>query len=276
MKLFASDVCTVTRIQTVQNYKSTETGEIKNYTPTLRTYELIFFLSGERETRYGTKTAHEPPDTLRYLPKGISAGIYTVKLLKEGTCIDVYFDTEDEMPDHMISVKDMGALRPLFTKIYNIWQSKRTAYYPEAMSVFYEIIRLIKQKNEQYTTNSQAERIIPAYEYMLANFTNPGFDFKAMCRESGLSYDYFKQLFIAEFGVSPVKQLTSLRMERARELLITGQYKIGEIAAMCGFDDMHYFSRAFKNFHGVPPGIFRSTPANYADIENLTDVQKFQ
>jgi transcriptional regulator GlxA family with amidase domain len=36
-------------------------------------------------------------------------------------------------------------------------------------------------------------------------------------------------------------------------MLSSGQFKIKEVAANCGFDDYYYFSKVFKNIKGYPP-----------------------
>ncbi len=88
---------------------------------------------------------------------------------------------------------------------------------------------------------------------MLEHFSEHDFDYKAMCEKSELSYDYFKELFIKQYGVSPVKYITALRIEKAKELLITGRYTISQIAMECGFDNVYYFSTVFKKHTGTPP-----------------------
>lgn len=56
----------------------------------------------------------------------------------------------------------------------------------------------------------------------------------------------------------PIKPwLDQLRMTRAEELLTHSDAPIREIAAICGFRDPLYFSRAFAQRHGVPPGLWR-------------------
>lgn len=58
----------------------------------------------------------------------------------------------------------------------------------------------------------------------------------------------------------PIKPwLDKLRMARAEELLRHSNAPIREIAAICGFRDPMYFSRAFRTRHGVPPGQWRKT-----------------
>jgi len=99
--------------------------------------------------------------------------------------------------------------------------------------------------------------LMPANEYMAAHFCESDFDYQAMCATTGLSYNHFKNLFIKQLGQSPVRRLTSLRMERAREMLITGQYSVTEIAEACGFDNVYYFSTVFKKYFGVAPSRYK-------------------
>ncbi|WP_241217598.1 helix-turn-helix domain-containing protein [Bacteroides gallinarum] len=42
-------------------------------------------------------------------------------------------------------------------------------------------------------------------------------------------------------------------MNRAKELLLTQQYSITEIATMLGYCDAKYFGRKFKDFYHVCP-----------------------
>ncbi|MBQ4110639.1 MAG: helix-turn-helix transcriptional regulator [Clostridia bacterium] len=88
---------------------------------------------------------------------------------------------------------------------------------------------------------------------MLENFNNKNFDYGRLCNETGLSYSYFKELFISKFGMPPVKYLTRLRIEKAKELIITHRYSITEISDMCGFENVYYFSNIFKKYTGVSP-----------------------
>ena len=47
--------------------------------------------------------------------------------------------------------------------------------------------------------------------------------------------------------------INSLRVEKAKELLLRGDKKIYEIAALTGFEDTAYFSKVFKKYAGCPP-----------------------
>ena len=76
----------------------------------------------------------------------------------------------------------------------------------------------------------------------------------ALC---GISRDYFEKTFRQALGVSPGQYYTSLILERAKHLLSTTMYSIGEISALCGIDDALYFSRFFKKKVGLSPTAYR-------------------
>jgi transcriptional regulator GlxA family with amidase domain len=44
-----------------------------------------------------------------------------------------------------------------------------------------------------------------------------------------------------------------LRLRRARELLVTSQKNVSEVACATGFSDPLYFSRVFRRAFGVTP-----------------------
>lgn len=54
-------------------------------------------------------------------------------------------------------------------------------------------------------------------------------------------------------GKPPTDYMFSFKMNRARELLLTQQYSITEIATMLGYCDAKYFGKKFKDFYHVCP-----------------------
>ena len=56
----------------------------------------------------------------------------------------------------------------------------------------------------------------------------------------------------------PVKYVTMLKLDKAKELLITGHYTISEIVEICGFENIYYFSTVFKKHFGVSPKNYRT------------------
>lgn len=78
-------------------------------------------------------------------------------------------------------------------------------------------------------------------------------------------YGLSKQGLIGKFrrhtGTTPMQYLTTLRMERSRQLLRNTTLPVGEIARQCGFENIYYFSRAFKTAAGCSPTAYRAAAA---------------
>lgn len=73
----------------------------------------------------------------------------------------------------------------------------------------------------------------------------------------GLNAAYFSNLFKKEEGIGFIEYVTSVRMQRAKELLTDREMKIIEIAQKSGYPDEKYFSRAFKKYTGLTPREYR-------------------
>lgn len=71
------------------------------------------------------------------------------------------------------------------------------------------------------------------------------------------NYSYFSQAFKEYTGESFVHYLKKLRIERARELLATTDFKVYEISERAGFENVKHFSRVFKEMEGVSPQEYR-------------------
>ncbi len=67
---------------------------------------------------------------------------------------------------------------------------------------------------------------------------------------------YLSTAFKEVIGVNYLDYLTSVRLKTAKELLSQKKYKIKTISEMTGFNDQHYFSRAFKRNEGLTPKEF--------------------
>ncbi len=79
-----------------------------------------------------------------------------------------------------------------------------------------------------------------------------------LARLAGLSTSHFSALFKASTGIGVVEYVKRLRSARARELLITTQAPIADIARAVGYPDPFYFSRQFRAVNGTSPSEFRA------------------
>ena len=54
-----------------------------------------------------------------------------------------------------------------------------------------------------------------------------------------------------------IRYVNCRRIERAKELLVTSDHTLDEIAMAVGFCSIHYFSRFFKQKVGASPNAYR-------------------
>ena len=80
-----------------------------------------------------------------------------------------------------------------------------------------------------------------------------------------MSKPHFARVFRQTTGVSTMKFLQQIRIERAKELLDFTDSSVAEIAQSCGFQDQNYFARVFKQVTGGSPVRYRSRSAKSSD-----------
>ena len=79
-----------------------------------------------------------------------------------------------------------------------------------------------------------------------------------LAKECGISESYLKKIFIKKFGISPIKYIIQLKINYACDLFRSELYTVSQIAQMCGYDNVYYFSRQFKEYTGVTPTEFKN------------------
>jgi two-component system response regulator YesN len=75
----------------------------------------------------------------------------------------------------------------------------------------------------------------------------------------GFSQNYLSCLFSKYAGIGFVEYINKTKVNRAKELFVTGDYKIYEVADKLGFDSSFYFSKVFKKFTGKSPRLYIQT-----------------
>lgn len=86
---------------------------------------------------------------------------------------------------------------------------------------------------------------------------NPDFNIVYLCKAIGLSNTQLHRKLVALTGQPPIKLMRAIKMNKAKELLITSSLSISEIAFNTGFTDPSYFSKTFKAETGHSPKRYR-------------------
>ncbi|WP_309382563.1 helix-turn-helix transcriptional regulator [Cerasicoccus frondis] len=83
-----------------------------------------------------------------------------------------------------------------------------------------------------------------------------------VARDVGMSSSHLSRIFHKEVGMSLSHYLRSLRMEKAAQLLRTGESNVTDAAMAVGYTSISQFSGAFRSYFGVSPRNFM--PGNNA------------
>ena len=78
-----------------------------------------------------------------------------------------------------------------------------------------------------------------------------------LAEEFHLSAQYISQLFKNEIGVGFLTYLTNIRMERAKQLLLSTSLSIAEVSEQSGYSDYRVFTKVFKKSEGITPSQYR-------------------
>ena len=112
------------------------------------------------------------------------------------------------------------------------------------------VMRLIRINPEDEAALSQECQKIK--EYLDQNFTSP-ITLDSLSETVYISKHYLSHLFKEQTGVSPIKYLTSKRMEKACELLSETELPVSEVSKAVGYENPLYFSQVFKRIYGISP-----------------------
>jgi len=77
-----------------------------------------------------------------------------------------------------------------------------------------------------------------------------------------MSKSRFSAVFSQATGQTFTEYLIHLRLNKAKELLKTTNYKNSQIADETGYNDSHYFSYIFKKNIGMTPSEYREKYKN--------------
>ncbi|GAB3536726.1 hypothetical protein GCM10027403_18370 [Arthrobacter tecti] len=106
------------------------------------------------------------------------------------------------------------------------------------------------------SSSTRNEVIDEAAAYLRAHFLERTSVARLAVR-ANLSPSHFAALFAKQIGVPVLRYQTQLRMARARELLDTTGYSIARVGELAGYPDGFYFSRQFREVHGMTARQYR-------------------
>lgn len=90
-----------------------------------------------------------------------------------------------------------------------------------------------------------------ACSYIKENYNNPDISLNTVAAHVSLSPTHFSTIFAQEMSETFIEYLTGVRMEKVKELLLSTDDKIVNIAFSVGYNEPNYLSYLFKKREGV-------------------------
>lgn len=145
----------------------------------------------------------------------------------------------------------------LFREAAERWQKKDVLYKLKCSGLVGEILyQLVQESIQAHLDLDSLARIRPAVAHMEQHFQAP-VSMTELAGLARLSVSHFRRLFRQVYGMAPQEYLRNLRISRAKDLIRSESYSVGEVAERSGFTNIYYFSRVFKQVTGLSPSEFR-------------------
>lgn len=145
-----------------------------------------------------------------------------------------------------------------YAKIYDLVQKEKPGFQLISSGIAIRLLgSVVAHVKNKHFKGRPLEVAMEDAKFVMRNNLSKDFDFAELASSLNLGYSYFRKMFKKHTGVSPGQYHLQLRLMRAKELLLTTNIPIKEVAFETGFESIHYFSRLFKSKVGQPPSELR-------------------
>ena len=143
----------------------------------------------------------------------------------------------------------------LFQSLVENWSGKDEE---SAMRVKADMILLMAEFMADLRRSAQggAGDLVGKFMDYIMNHYAESLDLNDLVKDYGISPSRFRAIFKTKTNKAPHEFVIEYRMEQAKRLLLSQKYTVSEVSYMVGYDDIHYFSRLFKQKTGVNPSEF--------------------
>lgn len=226
-------------------------------------WALVMKYSGETVYRAENGIFSSNRNHIFILPKG---SCYEWTCTASGYCSIIDFECAKET-NQIFSIPCPQSEKML--KLFKQVEYQRTLQGPfselESIRSVYDILlKCLNTAEPTYRPLTRQRKIQPAVDYIAQhydrNITND-----ELAALTSLSTVYFRKLFTELLGMSPISYVHSLRIQKAKEMLMSDYGSITAIAHSLGYLNIYDFSRTFKKYTGI-------SPTNYLKLQEHRDI----
>ena len=198
---------------------------------------------------------------LIFVPAGAS---YTFSNQVSGECIQVEF-IADVKDTSIVSVPITGSpeLQSLLEKIERAFTFKKAGYMPYCLSGLYRLLYFMSSQTGQgYLADRKKQRLQPGLDYLETHYQDPNLNVEQLAAAADVSQVYFRKLFTEIYEMPPKKYIGLIRMSKAKELLLTKELSVQQVAEEVGFHDVYSFCKSFRKAFDCTPSQYRKAHWN--------------
>lgn len=224
---------------------------------------LTYVYSGEIDYTVEGRSAHLLPGALVYVPRGTLRHAETPEHNRAQLfSFDLTLSDVQRMPIRLpLDTFTVLGLRQelilLCRQCCNEWIRQLPGYRLKTNGYMLQLLHaILSEEMPDPTAPSRDKRILNLMTYILEH-SDEKLQLQDFARELGLSPVYLGMRFKRVANERFSQYVMQCRLNRAEDLLSTGQYTALEVMLLCGFNDYSYFSRAFKRRFNIPPGQYK-------------------
>jgi AraC family transcriptional regulator len=160
-----------------------------------------------------------------------------------------------------ITIRDLDRLRTTFQFLKMLEQdvTPLADYYRGALLTDMLQQHQMESIIPEFKRSKYEDTVISNVVEMIHSKPEAAIKFQHIAKNLQMSQSMLTARFQKVVGVSPVQYLTSVRLNKARSLLLETEMTIDEISIICGYQNGFYLSRIFTKTMGITPSRYRST-----------------
>ena len=220
--------------------------------------ELLYFKEGEgRVCRNGERISVRAGDIV-VLPAncmhGVSAKrvVYDCLIIDRGLSLSAGVDTSNLSFPALVRDRNLGAL------ILKVAEAMNTLAEYRVLAVRGSVLTLLSYLCCHYASpvsdgdSRTVDGVKKAIRY-IRDRVGESISIDALARVAGFSKFHFAREFKRVTSYTVVTYLNLVRIEKAKQMLASGDHNVSETALACGFNNLSYFSKTFREQVGVTP-----------------------
>lgn len=170
----------------------------------------------------------------------------------------------DSLPDitYIGDENETDSLLALFSQLGACFFAKHTEaqFKIKINGLFFELLyHIVRLTDTAPSINSGIPAdgtVRRAYEYINENFAGDC-RLKTVAEAISVSPNYLHTLFKSSLGVTPYEYAVTKRIEKAKKLIMAGEYTMLEVALAVGFCSQSHFNKVFLANCGMTPAEYR-------------------